>query len=162
MQATGTLPIDVNRTNGRRPRALCLGLALLATSCGGDTPSEPTLDDVRGTWELTQVTTQADLGGGGPGLPVTFIAANGSLTFHSGELTLNADQSYLLEIPSTAFGGTNVTLNDGGTFTLSGRNLTFSSTHNFPRLFTARVNGNRISAGDANLGGLDFDLEFER
>lgn len=44
--------------------------------CGGDTLSEPTLDDVMGTWELTRVTTQADLEGGGPGLPVTFTAAN--------------------------------------------------------------------------------------
>lgn len=141
---------------------LALGIGLLATSCGGDSPSEPTLDDITGTWELTQVTTQANIQGGGAGLPVTFTAANGSLTFHSGELTLNADQSYVLAIPTTAFGGTNVTLDDGGTFTLSGRNLTFSSTHNFPRLFTARVNGNEMMADDANLGGIDFDLEFER
>lgn len=141
---------------------LALGIGLLATSCGGDSGTAPTLDDVTGTWELTRITTQANIGGGGPGLPVTFIAGNGTLTFHSGELTLGADRSYLLEVPSSTGGGTNVTLDDFGTFTLSGNNITFTSTDSSPRLFTARVSGNVLTAEDANLGGIDFDLRFAR
>jgi hypothetical protein len=123
--------------------------ALATAACGGDdSPSGPSAPapapaDVSGTYDLTRLRALGNLGGGGNGLPVTFIGGGGAtLTFNSGHLTLNADGSYELEVEAE-FNGGGVTMDDQGTYVVSGSSIDFSPTGSPARMFEQGEAGGR-------------------
>lgn len=137
--------------------------AALSGACGDDdtTGPGPAPAEVAGNYELTQVRTLGNLQGGGSGLPVTFTDGRGSsLTFNTGTLTLAADGSYDLEVKAT-FGSTPVILDDQGSYTRSGGNLTFSSDSDAPRLTTGTVNGSKLTA-KSQFGGIPFEIDLRK
>lgn len=138
-----------------------LGASLLVASCGGDSNgvTAPTIEQTVGTYTLTQVRTLGDLDGGGSGLPVTFIDGSGrTLTFHSGTLDMGSDETFALSIPAT-FVNTDVEFHDEGSFSLTSSAIEFSSTRENPRLFSAVLSGNRMTA-EAQFGDIPFEIDL--
>src|SRR6476646_6653969 len=99
------------RTMIRNATRLMFGLAVAATAaCGGGSdatapsgpPSPPAGGSVPGGYNLTQVRTLGNLGGGGSGLPVTFVDGGGNqLVFQSGTLIMGSDGAFDLTVEST-------------------------------------------------------------
>jgi hypothetical protein len=138
-------------------------VALITAACGGDGgstgPSTPT--DVTGSYALTGVRTLGKLHGGGNGLPVTFTDGAGTpLTFKSGELVLNADGSYTLEVEAT-FGSSNTTMTDEGSYSLAGSSIDFNPTGSHPRMKEGTVKGNKITA-TTQFGGIPFEIDVAK
>jgi hypothetical protein len=84
-------------------------LALTTAACGGGDDStgpgptpHPMPDEVQGAYVLSQVRTLGNLGGGGSGLPVTFVdGGSHQLTFVSGTLSLTPDGRFDLSVETT-------------------------------------------------------------
>jgi len=138
-----------------------------AAACGGSDeggagPSSPApASDVNGTYSLTQVRTQANLGGGGSGLPVTFIDGSGdAFVFLDGTLTLGTDGRFDLKVHTT-FRGSPATLTDYGTYSASSGSVSFSSEKSTPRLSTGSVTGNTMTA-NSQFGSIPFEIELVR
>jgi hypothetical protein len=145
-----------------------------AAACGGDSggstgPSDPppppgggTGSAVEGSYGLQQVRTLGNLGGGGSGLPVTFIDGSGDhLTFVGGTLILTSGGSFDLKIQVT-FNGSQSELTDYGTYSVSGGGvIDFDSQKATPRLSTASVNGSMITA-KGQVGGIPFEWDVQR
>lgn len=136
-----------------------------AAACGGSDeggagPSSPApASDATGTYSLTQVRTLGNLGGGGSGLPVTFIDGSGDeLVFLDGTLTLGTDGRFDMKVHTT-FRGNPATLTDYGTYSVSGGSVTFSSEKSTPRLSTGSVSGNTITA-HSQFGGIPFEIDM--
>lgn len=151
-----------------RPLRRLAGLALTASAlttaaCGGDdsTGPEPTPADVSGTYVLTGLRSLGNLGGGGSGLPVTFVDGGGStLTFSSGELTLSQDGTYGLEVEAR-FNTSDVLLEDEGTYEVSGSTITFTPTSDPARLADGTISGNMLTA-EVQFGGLPFEIDLAK
>jgi hypothetical protein len=140
-------------------------LALATAACGGDdsgsTGPQPVPADVSGTYLLTGLRTLGSLGGGGNGLPVTFTDGSGStLTFNSGELVLNADGSYTLEVDA-AFNGGGVTLTDEGIYDLSGNLIDFTPTGDPARMRDGTISGTSMTA-ETQFGGIPFEIDLQK
>jgi hypothetical protein len=138
--------------------------ALATAACGGGSdataPSDPPGDAV-GNYQLTALRCTGNLGGGGPGLPVSFIDGSGDqLTFIAGTLQLADDGSYSLTVSATYNGGA-VTMTDEGSFTRHGSSLSFSSTTTHQRMFSGNVTGNQVTA-DSQFGGIHFDIDLQK
>lgn len=136
-----------------------------AAACGGSDdggagPSSPApASDVTGTYSLTQVRTQANLGGGGSGLPVTFIDGSGDeFVFLDGTLTIGSDGRFDMQVHTT-FRGSPATLTDHGTYSASGGSITFSSEKSTPRLSTGSVTGSTMTA-NSQFGGIQFEIDL--
>jgi hypothetical protein len=147
---------------------LLLSLVLAgAAACSGDDggstgPSTPPpSQDVSGSYDLTQVRTQANLGGGGSGLPVTFIDGSGDhVTFVSGTLIMDENGGFDLKIQVT-FNGNPSELTDYGTYSAAGGSIDFDSQKATPRLSTGSVSGDKITA-IGQVGGLPFEWDVVR
>jgi len=151
---------------------LLLGLVVAgaAAACGGDDsvgPSTPAPGggnppaDISGAYALTQVRTLGHLGGGGTGLPVTFIDGSGDhLVFQSGAVTLAADGSFDMKVEVT-FKGNPSQFTDYGTYSVSGSTIDFHSQKASPRLSTGTISGNKVTA-NSQFGGIPFEIDVER
>jgi hypothetical protein len=146
---------------------LLLSLVLAgAAACSGDDggstgPTPPPSQDVGGSYDLTQVRTNGNLGGGGSGLPVTFIDGSGDhLTFVSGTLTMDENGGFDLKIQVT-FNGSPSELTDYGTYTAAGGSIDFNSQKATPRLSTGSANGDKITA-NGQVGGIPFEWDVVR
>src|SRR5215208_1877137 len=117
-------------------------LALATTACGSDDSSGPaTPPDVSGSYSLTRVKALGTLGGGGNGLPVTFTDGSGSmLTFIGGQLALNSDGSYTLDVEAQYNGG-DVSLTDEGVYQVDGVLIDFDPTGDPKRMVSGTVSG---------------------
>ncbi|HEU5170342.1 MAG TPA: hypothetical protein VFU46_07385 [Gemmatimonadales bacterium] len=139
-------------------------LALSAAACGGGddaTGPGPTSGDVSGTYSLTAVRTLGNLGGGGNGLPVTFIDGGGThLTFESGTLVLGADGTFDLQVSAT-FGSSSVTMTDYGSYSVAGSSITFNSDKSTPRLSTGSMSGSTLTA-NSQFGGIPFEIDLQK
>ena len=141
-------------------------LALATAACGGDDngpsgPSAPAPADVSGTYDLTGLRALGNLGGGGNGLPVTFTDGSGStLAFSSGHLTLNADGSYELEVEA-AFNGGGVTMDDQGTYDVSGSSIDFTPTGSPARMKDGTISGSSMTAA-TQFGGIPFEIHLQK
>jgi hypothetical protein len=143
-----------------------------AAACGGDSsgstgPSNPPpgpgpSDGVNGSYSLIQVRTLGNLGGGGTGLPVTFIDGSGDhLVFNSGTLTVGTDGRFDLKVQVT-FKGSESELTDYGTYSVSeGGSIDFDSEKSTPRLSNGTVTGNKITA-NGQVGGIPFEFDVQR
>jgi hypothetical protein len=153
------------RTMIRTATRVLLGLAVVgAAACGkGDDATAPSpgpapSGDISGTYSLTQVRTLGNLGGGGSGLPVTFVDGGGSqLTFHSGTLTLGSDGRFDMSVQVT-LGSITTDLTDYGTYSAAGNSITFSSEKSSPRLSTGAVDGNKVTA-NSKFAGIPFEID---
>lgn len=141
-----------------------LSLGLGISACGGDDDPAgpgPAPTDVSGTYQLTGLRTLGNLGGGGTGLPVTFVDGGGNtLTFTSGQLILNADGSYQLEVEA-AFNDAEVTLTDEGSYAVSGNSIDFTPTSDPARMVDGTVSGSSITA-ETQFGGIPFEIDLEK
>jgi hypothetical protein len=139
--------------------------ALATAACGGDdngsTGPAPTPADVSGTYQLTSLRTLGDLGGGGNGLPVTFTDGSGStLEFSSGQLVLNADGSYELDV-AAQFNGGDITLTDEGIYDLIGSVINFLPTGDPARMRDGTISGNAMTA-ETQFGGIPFEIDLRK
>jgi hypothetical protein len=122
---------------------------------GGDNPA------ASGSYALAQVRTLGNLGGGGSGLPVTFIDGSGDhLVFLSGNLTMAADGTFDMKVQIT-FKGNASEMTDYGTYSVSGGDIVYSSQKSTPRLSTGTLNGNQITA-KSQFGGIPFEIDVVR
>jgi hypothetical protein len=140
-------------------------LALGTAACGGDSdstgPGAPAPADVSGTYDLTGLRTLGNLGGGGNGLPVTFIGGGGAtLKFNSGRLELLADGSYSLEV-ETEYKGGSLTLTDEGNYDVSGSIIDFTPTGDPARMRDGVVSGSSITA-ETQFLGVPFEIDLEK
>lgn len=142
-------------------------LALATAACGGGDdngpsgPSAPAPADVSGTYDLTRLRALGNLGGGGNGLPVTFLGGGGStLTFNSGHLTLNSDGSYELEVEAV-FNGGGVTMSDEGTYDVSGNSIGFSPSGDPARMKDGTISGSSMTA-ETQFGGIPFEIDLQK
>jgi hypothetical protein len=143
-------------------------LALATAACGGDDggPSGPSAPapapaDVSGTYDLTRLRTLGNLGGGGNSLPATFTDGSGStLTFISGQLTLNSDGSYALEVEAE-FNGGGVTMDDQGTYDVSGNSIDFTPTGSPARMKDGTISGSSMTA-ETQFGGIPFEIDLQK
>jgi hypothetical protein len=127
----------------------------------GPEPTPPPSADVSGSYALTQVRTLGNLGGGGSGLPVTFVDGSGDhLVFNSGTLVLASDGTFDMKVQVT-FKGSSAELTDYGTYSAAGGSIDFSSQKATPRLSTATLSGNKITA-NSQFGGIPFEIELQR
>jgi hypothetical protein len=157
------------QTTFRSATRLLLGLAVVAAAgCGGDSggstgpnPDPVPAGDVAGSYGLTQVRTLGHLGGGGTGLPVTFVDGSGDqLVFQSGTLILT-EGAFDLKVQIT-FKGNPSELTDYGTYSVSGGGtIDFHSQKSSPRLSTATISGNKITA-NSQFAGIAFEIDVER
>jgi hypothetical protein len=143
-----------------------------AAACGGDSegstgPSAPppsgggNAGGVEGSYALQQVRTLGKLGGGGSGLPVTFIDGSGDhLTFVSGTQVLTDGGAFDLKIQVT-FNGSSSELTDYGTYSASEGGISFASQKTTPRLSTGTVSGSMITA-KGQVGGIPFEWDVQR
>jgi len=127
---------------------------------GPSAPSNPA--EVGGSYALKQVRTLGHLGGGGSGLPVTFVDGAGhQLTFKSGTLVLGTDGTFDMKVQVT-LGGNSGDLTDSGTYSVSGGGvIDFDSQKATPRLSTGTVSGNKITA-QSQFAGIPFEIDVER
>jgi hypothetical protein len=153
---------------------LVLAAAVIgAAACGGGDsggstgpsepgPGNPPPADVSGSYSLKQVRSLGNLGGGGSGLPVTFIDGSGDqLVFLSGTLILAADGTFDMKVQVT-FKGNPSELTDYGTYSVSGGGaIDFDSQKSTPRLSTGTVSGAKITA-HSQFGGIPFEIDVER
>jgi hypothetical protein len=148
-----------------------VALALATGACGeddsGSTGPEPgpgpgpAPSEVAGAYALTGCRTLGNLGGGGTGLPVNFVDGSGdNLTFIGGTLTLGADGRFDLKIDVT-FNGSASVLTDYGTYSAQGASIEFASEKAKPRLSTAAVSGNQITAR-AQVGDIPFEIDLAK
>jgi hypothetical protein len=162
---------DTMRRTLRTASRLFLALAVVgATACGSDDStapssgsdqSSPPSSDVSGSYALKQVRTLGNLGGGGSGLPVTFVDGSGTqLVFNSGTLVLASDGTFDMKVQVT-FKGSPAELTDYGTYSAAGGSLDFDSQKSTPRLSTATVSGNKMTA-NSQFAGIPFEIELER
>jgi hypothetical protein len=141
-------------------------LALGTGACGGDNDSTgpspaPAPADVSGTYDLTGLRALGNLGGGGSGLPVTFIGGGGAtLKFNSGHLQLLSDGSYSLEVEAE-FNGGSVTMSDEGNYDVSGNIIDFTPTGDPARMRDGVVSGSSITA-ETQFGGVAFEIDLEK
>lgn len=140
-------------------------LALATAACGGDaggsTGPGPVPADVTGTYALTGLRSLGNLGGGGNGLPVTFIGGGGStLTFMGGELVLGADGSYTLEVEAEYNGG-DVTMTDEGQYQVDGALIDFDPTGDPRRMVSGTISGSSITA-ETQFGGIPFEIDVSK
>lgn len=140
-------------------------LAVATAACGGDdngsTGPQPVPADVSGTYALTSLRSLGSLGGGGNGLPVTFTDGSGStLTFSNGELILNADGSYTLEVEAE-FNGGGVTLTDEGLYDLAGNAIDFTPTGDPARMRDGTISGTSMTA-ETQFGGIPFEIDLQK
>jgi len=160
------------RSTMRSASRLVLALAFAGlTACGsgddatapspGPEPAPPPSADVSGSYALTQVRTLGHLGGGGSGLPVTFVDGSGDqLVFNSGTLVLASDGTFDMKVQVT-FKGSAAELTDYGTYSMAGGSIDFNSQKATPRLSTATRSGNKITA-NSQFGGIPFEIDLER
>ena len=158
------------RTMIRSATRLLLGLVVAgAAACGGEggdttAPSDPTpppSSGIDGSYALAQVRTRGNLGGGGSGLPVTFVDGSGDhLVFLSGTLTLAADGTFDMKVQVT-FKGNPSELTDYGTYDVSGASIGFHSQKSTPRLSTGTVSGSTITAS-SQFGGIPFEIDVAK
>jgi hypothetical protein len=160
------------RSTLRSATRLLLTLAVVgATACGsgddatapspGPEPTPPPSGDVGGSYALKQVRTLGNLGGGGSGLPVTFVDGSGDqLVFNSGTLVLASDGTFDMKVQVT-FKGSAAELTDYGTYSVAGGSIDFDSQKSTPRLSTATASGNKITA-NSQFGGIPFEIDLER
>jgi hypothetical protein len=140
-------------------------LALATAACGGDdngsTGPAPAPADVSGTYALTSMRSLGNLGGGGNGVPVTFTDGSGStLRFTSGHLTLNADGSYELEVEAE-FNGGEVTMDDVGSYDVSGSSIDFTPTGDPARMKDGTISGASLTA-ETQFGGIPFEINLQK
>jgi hypothetical protein len=139
-------------------------LALVTAACGDDKDSTgpgPVPADVSGVYDLTGLRSLGNLGGGGSGLPVTFIGGGGAtLKFESGSLELLADGSYVLEVEAEYNGG-GVTMSDEGTYEVTGNTIDFTPTGDQPRMRDGVISGSSITA-ETQFGGIPFEIDLKK
>jgi len=141
-------------------------LALATAACGGDDggpsgPSAPAPADVSGTYGLTSLRALANLGGGGNGLPVTFIGGGGStLTFKSGHLTLTSGGAYELLVEAVYNGG-DITMSDEGNYDVSGNSIDFTPTGDPARMRDGTISGSSMTA-KTQFGGIPFEIDLKK
>jgi hypothetical protein len=139
-------------------------LALVTAACGGDDDSTgpaPAPADVSGTYDLTGLRALGNLGGGGNGLPVTFIGGGGAtLRFDSGHLELLADGTYRLEVEAEYNGG-GVTMTDEGAYAVDGAAIDFTPDGDPARMRDGVISGASITA-EAQFGGIPFEIDLEK
>ena len=145
-------------------------LALAAAACGGGddatgpspNPSPKPSSNVSGTYALSQVRALGKLGGGGNGIPVTFLDGKGSqLTISGGSLTLGADGKFDLKV-QTSFNGSALTLTDHGSYTASGSSIAFNSEKATPRLSpSASMSGGKVTA-TSKFYGASFSIDMQK
>jgi hypothetical protein len=140
-------------------------LALATAACGGDDdgpsgPSAPAPADVSGTYNLTRLRALGNLGGGGNGLPVTFIGGGGStMTFNSGHLTLKSDGTYELEVEYVHNGSG--TMSDEGTYDVTGNSIDFTPTGSPARMKDGTISGSSMTA-ETQFGGIPFEINLQK
>jgi hypothetical protein len=143
---------------------LIAGAAACSGSDGGSTgPSDPPppSGDVSGSYALTQVRTNGNLGGGGTSLPVTFMdGAGNELKFVSGTLMMGADGSFDLDV-QVVYNDASYTLTDYGTYSAAGGVIDFDSQKATPRLSSGTISGAKITATSQFLG-ISFDIDVVR
>jgi hypothetical protein len=139
-------------------------LALVTAACGDDKDSTgpgPVPADVSGVYDLTGLRSLGNLGGGGSGLPVTFIGGGGAtLKFESGSLELLADGSYSLEVEAE-FNGGSVTMSDEGTYEVTGTTIDFTPSGDPARMRDGVVSGSSITA-ETQFGGIPFEIDLKK
>jgi hypothetical protein len=94
-------------------------------------------------------------------VPVTFTDGSGStLRFTSGHLTLNADGSYELEVEAE-FNGGEVTMDDVGSYDVSGSSIDFTPTGHPARMKDGTISGASLTA-ETQFGGIPFEIDLQK
>lgn len=143
----------------RLTRIALPALVLAAAACGADNAAPNPTPNVGGTtYQLVGVDPLANLGGGGDGIPVTFVDGSGkTLKFESGFLQLNDDGSFDLTL-MVAFNGDEYDAGDLGTWTADGATIALASELDGAS-YTATVSGSDVTT-TYKVAGLQFELRL--
>jgi hypothetical protein len=113
------------------------------------------------SYTLVGVQAIASLGGGGSGVPVTFVDGSGrQLRFDSGSLKLEADGSYDLTV-NVVFNNSSYDAGDLGTYARNGASLAFSSQLDPADNFAGTEAGSHLKA-PYRVAGLMFELDLKQ
>lgn len=144
----------------RIPLAAALALVVVtAAACSSDSSGPSPSPSTGSTYTMTGVTTLANLGGGGPGLPVTFTDGAGkTLKFENGSLVLEADGTYNLTV-NVVYKDDAYDAGDLGTYSMEGNTVSLNSTLD-DGSYTAVVAGSALTV-TYRVKGINFDLAFQ-
>ena len=152
---------SLRRLTGTALTVLALGTAACGGDDNGSTGPEPAPADVSGSYALTGLRALGNLGGGGNGLPVTFIGGGGAtLKFESGRLVLDADGSYSLEVDAV-YKGSSITMSDEGAYEVTGNLIDFTPSSDPARMRDGVISGSSITA-ETQFGGIPFEIDLEK
>lgn len=123
-----------------RRAALLACIPLTFTLACNDSSTNPTTSDISGTYSLQSV--------GGATLPVTVQSGTTTVTLTSDVLTVGSDGTWseTESVQQVANGQTTTsTLDDGGTWTLSGTNVSFYSQSSQVTAYSGAYNSNTLT-----------------
>ena len=109
---------------------------------------------------LVQVHPLASLGGGGDGIPVSFVDGSGrTLEFKSGSFTLEPSGEFDLTV-NVDFEDSSYDAGDLGIYTASGSSLSLTSMLD-DAAYSATISGDKLET-TYKVAGLQFELTFEK
>jgi hypothetical protein len=128
-----------NFSSARFARAAVAAAAVaLLAACGGDNSTGPQNANVAGTYNLTTVN--------GAALPYTVPHTTGTEIVEEASATLNADSTYSVLATGTVDGSTSTIAADAGHYTVSGSQVTFTSTIISSAQYTASATSSTLTA----------------
>jgi hypothetical protein len=120
-----------------RAAVVAVAVALLA-ACGSDSSTGPRNATVAGTYDLTTVN--------GATLPYTVPHTTGTEIVEQATITLNTDSTYSVLANGTVDGSQSTIAADAGHYTVSGSQVTFTSTLISSAQYTATATSSTLTA----------------
>lgn len=147
----------------RITRLAALASALVLGACGSDStgPGPGPSQGTSSRYTLVHVKTLATLGGGGDGIPVSFVDGSGrTLEFKSGSFTFEEGGEFDLTVNVVYNNSSAYDAGDLGVYTANGGSFALTSTLD-DAVYSASVNGDALKTV-YKVAGLQFELTFEK
>jgi hypothetical protein len=128
-----------NISSARFARAAVAAIAVaLVAACGSDSSTGPRNSNVAGTYDLTTVN--------GATLPYTVPHTTGTEIVEQATIMLNTDSTYLVNATGTVDGSESTIAADAGHYTVTGSQVTFTSTIISSAQYTASATSSGLTA----------------
>jgi hypothetical protein len=128
-----------NISSARFVRAAVAAVAVaLVAACGSDSSTGPRNANVAGTYDLTTVN--------GAALPYTVPHTTGTEIVEQATIMLNTDSTYLVNAMGTVDGSESTIAADAGNYTVTGSQVTFTSTIISSAQYTASATSSGLTA----------------